>query len=455
MKDPIIFNFPNGFRIVYQNPLSNLNITSINTVVKVGSIYETADTHGYSHFLEHMCFKGTYLQKDSKIIFNNFDKYGIFFNAFTNKEFTEYVIKCDESLLENTLIFLSDLLLNSTLQEKHFKKEYNVVIEENIKNEDDMNIQLSDYTEQQVYESTPYEYPIDNIKYHKSRKSFSHSKLVEYYKKYYIPENMVLSIVSNIPFLKIRKIVEKSWFIKSIRPRLPRQINNIIMNNCSSDFPKYHIDRRSNLSAIYLSLAFRTVPKGHPDEYPLFILSRILGSSFSSRLFTSLREENGLTYSSICDTVFYIGGGHIEISVILDYKKILKNSKSLGNQPLSNQSLGVLPIIIDLINDIHKKDEITKKEVDMFKGFIKGKQLLLSEDSSNISKYNGMKVILENKEEIIPFSKVYDMNYKSIEKKDIDSVIKKYLNRNNLSVSIIGRNIPSLEKIKSICEKLQ
>ena len=53
------YTFPNGFRLVYEKPSSNLKNSAIQVFCKLGSIYERDGIRGASHFIEHMCFKGT------------------------------------------------------------------------------------------------------------------------------------------------------------------------------------------------------------------------------------------------------------------------------------------------------------------------------------------------------------------------------------------------------------
>ena len=77
------FVFPNGFRIVYEKSLNKLPICAMQLFCDVGSAYETDDMRGVSHFIEHMCFKGTKNLPSTKEILINFDKIGANINAYT------------------------------------------------------------------------------------------------------------------------------------------------------------------------------------------------------------------------------------------------------------------------------------------------------------------------------------------------------------------------------------
>ena len=435
----MIFTLPNGCKVVYQKQSSDIKISDLFVFVKIGSIYEKDDTRGSSHFIEHMCFKGTRAIPNQIKLFKRFDKHGIKYNAFTDKEYTVYTANCQDEYLHDSIQLFSDMILNSTFDHMKFKTEHNVVIEENIRNQDNMDVQLIVNTDSQVYKDTPYEFPIDDLSYHSKGGSLTHKNTLDMYQKYYVPGNIVISIVTNKSISSIKRAIQKSYFSRNELhySSIPLCISNISEVNISQT-TKYNLIRKSNLSAIYLSLAFRTCPKGNTDEYPLYMLSQILGAAFSSRLFTLLREKHGLTYTSTCSAIYYIHAGHLEFSVTLNSEKLLTNGKSPN---------GVLPLLVQFLNNI-VKNGVTVSEVDMFKGFIRGQQNILLKDTSNICDYNGKKVILEENTDILSYDKLYETYYSRISKRDIDDIIRKYLYPNNLSVTLIGFHLPTETVLK-------
>jgi hypothetical protein len=129
--------FPNGFRFVYEKLRNSAPITSIQVFCDLGSVYENDETRGISHFIEHMTFKGTKKNPNSIKLFLEYDKIGAELNAYTDKRFTCYMVKCEDEHVENSLKVLADMLLNSTFDRTEYKKEEKVVIEENINSNDD------------------------------------------------------------------------------------------------------------------------------------------------------------------------------------------------------------------------------------------------------------------------------------------------------------------------------
>ena len=222
--------FPNGFRVVYEKSKNALPISSVNVFCDVGSVHEPYHLRGASHLIEHMCFKGTHQLKNAKDIFIQYDKIGAYFNAYTSKRYTCYVVKCDSCYIENSIDIISDMLLNSTFIKNEFFKEHKVVIEENIKNQNDPIDSIFMESEKLLYNGSPLMNPIDDLIYHTNKKErvLSYDDVVRFYHQYYVPENMLISTVSEIPFDTIIAIIKKTFFVKKNNMRI-RDENKMIV----------------------------------------------------------------------------------------------------------------------------------------------------------------------------------------------------------------------------------
>lgn len=441
------FTFPNGFRIIYEKSTNNLPIASIFLFCKFGSIYETEGIRGVAHFIEHMTFKGTKKIPTSKNIFIEYDKIGAYFNAFTEKQYTGYTIKCDNPHIENSLKILSDMMLHSTFNKKEFKKEEQVVIEENIKNNDDPIQLLYENMDNLLYKGSPYSYSIDNIEYHK--KLFNYDKVIETYQSWYTPNNMILSIVSNISFENIKKTIQKTFFCKPfIEKPLQLQLlnaNTTVNTNCSlsneGSSIQYNIQKKIGMDTTHLCIGFKVNSK---DKHVLKLLKTILSEPMSARLFMILREENGLTYSSNITTTFFKDIGHLIIYAETNNKKIIK----YGNK------MGVIPLLIKLLNDLIEKG-VSKNEIITSKGYFNGSMNIELENNNTTAGYNGEQILLNPNEKITPLCDVFDTHYKNITKTQLDTIIRKYFKKSNMNVCLIGEHLPSLKEIQKECEKIK
>jgi hypothetical protein len=431
--------YPNGFRIVYEKSSNITPISCMEILCDIGSVYENKETRGVSHFIEHMCFKGTKNIPIPKNIFVEYDKIGAYLNATTDKRYTYYTIKCSNEYIENSINIMSDMLLNSTFNKTEYKKEEKVVIEENIKDVNDAEEILFENLDKLIYNGSSYAFHVDTIAYHKG--NLDYKKVIEMYNYFYQPNKMILSIVSNVPFTQIKKMVEKTFFVK-------QSVNQIQIPNKYPiySFPlpqhdiQYSIQKKNEISTGHIAIGFRT---NYCDKYALGLLKVILSGPMSARLFMLLREENGLTYSSYASDEYYDLLGEFLFYAETDSTKIMKNGSKMG----------VLPLIIKLINGLIENG-ITDDELKLAKKYLKGDMDLDLEDNENLALHNGEKLLVYPNEKLVPYSKIYDTFYKNITKKDIETVIRKYLNKKSMSVCIVSENLPSLDKIKEQCEKI-
>ncbi len=126
----------NGMRII-TIPMKENPTTTVLVLVETGSKYENKENNGISHFLEHMCFKGTSKRPSAFDITKELDGIGAQYNAFTGHECTGYYAKSDYKNLDTILDVVSDMYLNPIFSEKEIEKEKGVIAEEiNMINDD-------------------------------------------------------------------------------------------------------------------------------------------------------------------------------------------------------------------------------------------------------------------------------------------------------------------------------
>ena len=429
------YTYPNGFRIIYQKSTNTVPISYIYAFCDVGSVYEQADIRGVSHFIEHMCFKGTNKIPKMKDLLMYYDKIGAYFNAYTEKRYTTYTLRCDDEYIENSLQIMSDMILNSKFDKHEFRKEERVVIEESIKNSDDELDILFNEIYSKIYKGSSFENDIDELSYHD--KKFDYDKVVDYYKRFYHPSRVVLSIVSNIPFSRFKRHLKHFLFVKFSESCSPSYAPISYQLEPQTDIQISLIPKKDT-NTTHLCIGFRVL---YEDKYPLNLLKNILSSSFTSRLFMLLREKEGLTYTSKIFTEYNeIFGGFI-IYAEADKNLIIRN----------HTHPGVLPIIIRMINDLIHHG-VTQKELELAKGYLHGTMNMNMSDGDNIVTYNGKHALMFPDETVIPYTDLYDKKYASITKSDILNVIRKYFIKDGMSVCMIGENLPKIDIVRKICD---
>ena len=455
--------FPNGFRVIYEPPENHMNITHINVFCRVGSAFEPDNLSGVSHFIEHMCFKGTRHLPSTRAIITEYDSIGAYFNAYTEKQYTCYVAKFHSTYTQNCISILGDIMMNSVFNKKEYEKEMNVVIEENKRNLTDYENELYDLVHSMVYRGSVYAQPVDSMKYHKTTDVWKYEDVISFYHKYYVPENMLMSIVSPIPFKTILRFLKKTDFARwaSSRKRAIEPILNTV--------PSMIYDKQSEIQAemisvrylqtAYIAITFRTCSLYSDDQFPLNLLRSILGGSLLSRLYTVLREKNGLTYTSRVLTTYFEHTGHIMFYAITDSTKILYNRKSGANRTQkkgrtrTSLKKGVYPLMLELLVGLVKRG-VSEKEVSAAKKYVEGKRTMSLEDADTQVSHNGTGWLLHNTEQIVPYKDTFDTYYNPITRERINQLIAKYFKPENMSVAMVGGDLPDVNLVKRMAMEM-
>jgi predicted Zn-dependent peptidase len=445
--------FSNGFTLVYQKSTTTIPITYINAICDLGPIYEREPNRGLSHLIEHMCYKGTQKIPKPFDLLTKYDNYGAYINAITSKRYTMYKVNCEDQYSKHCIHLLSDIMLNSVFNKKEFEKEHQVVIEESMKDDENNEYIINVMNDALIYKNTPFAFEVDCVAYHK-KGNLKYQDVVKTYREFYIPPNMILSVVSNLSFSFFVKLVKTTHFAK---PSTPQQLATLQSNKqCIHGLPyqsgmqngiQYNIKPNKKMDITHLTIAFRVCSQySAHDKYVLDIVSNLLGGYFSSRLFTVLREENGLTYSSGASTAYTEFMGDFTLFAITDPHKLMKN----GNKK------GVLPIIIDILNAIIEGG-ITSRELSIAKHNLRGKYTLHANHLENVSIYNCEKALLfpDDPSSTVPYDKLYDTYYKDINLHDVNTIIRKYFTHNNMNVCVLGEIKASPQAIQTACEKIK
>ena len=125
---PKIKTLSNGLRVLLV-PMKEQRTTTALVLVEAGSKYETKDKNGISHFLEHMCFKGTERRPNQQVIAQELDGLGAEFNAFTGHEYTGYYAKTAAPSLPRVIDLLSDIYTHSIFKAEDIAQQKGAAIE--------------------------------------------------------------------------------------------------------------------------------------------------------------------------------------------------------------------------------------------------------------------------------------------------------------------------------------
>jgi predicted Zn-dependent peptidase len=345
----------NGVRVVTER-MPTLKSVTVGVWVNTGSRDEQPSQAGYSHFIEHMLFKGT-RKRSSAEISREIDALGGEMNAFTSRETTTYYVKVLDQQLERALELLSDLFHHSSFAPKEIEKEKQVVLEEIRMVQDDPEDLVQELHMGQVLKRHPLGRSI--LGGEKTIRELRRQDLLNYIETYYDPAQTVISIAGNFEQAKLDRLVAR-YFNKGRTARAA--------DTNGRRPPVMHggvLLKKKRLEQVHLCLGLKGVAAGHQDRYALYALNSVLGGSVSSRLFQEVREKRGLVYSIYSFLSGYSDSGMITVYAATRPKEVDR----------------VVDLVCREIRQIGSKG-VERKELERAKTQMKG-GLMLSLESSH------------------------------------------------------------------------
>lgn len=205
----------NGLRIVVEQ-MPHVQSVAAGFLVRTGARDETPDLAGVSHFVEHMCFKGTN-KRGWEQITRDFDDMGSTYNAYTSKERTVYFGWVRIEDLERQVELLADMM-QSTMPSEEFDMEKNVILEEIAMSDDSLERKVYDLMHERLYPSHSLSWPVLGTT--ESITALSRDSLHGYFADRYHPGNMVLIVTGAVEPKTVYDIAQRicgDW-----KPATPR-----------------------------------------------------------------------------------------------------------------------------------------------------------------------------------------------------------------------------------------
>lgn len=406
------YQLDNGLRVIIIK--KNTKIASLQLGVKVGPIFESDNEKGMSHFIEHMLFKGTE-NRDNESINEALEDRAGSYNAYTTYTSTVYGITALEEELKDSIEILSDMIINSTLPTEEIKKEKSVVLAEIRNGIDDVEHLSFNKVNEYGFKESHLRYDIAGTE--ELVKNFKREDLLDFYKRFYIPNNSVISIVSSYEHSEMEELIE-NYFSNWEKKTLVKQ-NVIDEENINIEKISHKNDIEQN--TILFLYTFHGLTED--EELALDILNYKLGESSNSILFSELREKRGMAYDVYSDT---------------DRTKHIKTLyiyTSVGERDLQRAKKTIENIINEIIE---KKRNIDEKSINHMKKVMKTGIISMIEDVDSLCNYALHQVMSDKKID----EYLHDLDaLRFIDEEKINGVAKKVLK--NPTVHILKGTIES------------
>ena len=278
----------NGVVLIAQEHRAS-DVVALQLWMRVGGRDETADELGLSHYLEHMLFKGTPTRPPGSID-ALIEGLGGTSNAFTSQDYTHFDVVLPAQHMRAGIELLADIAVNASFEQRELDAERKVVFEEMRLTEDNPDRFMVRRLYEVGYAPHPYGRPLLGTE--QLIGALTRDRLNAYYKKFYVPGDMVLVAVGAVKSADVRDAVVATFgrLSGSPPPRPPSASPPTLAGGRRDDI------RRSEQQA-YLGLGWRTAATNEPDVYAVDLLTYILGDSPSSRLSQRLRDQDRLVFA--------------------------------------------------------------------------------------------------------------------------------------------------------------
>jgi len=401
--------FKNGLTLLlietHQAPVVSLNIC-----LRVGSRYEADHEAGICHLIEHMLFKGTHKLAPGEVA-KVIEANGGDVNAYTSFDETVYYCTLSSRHTHRGLEVLSDAVLNSVIDPTELDREREVVIEEILRGKDSPNKVLSEAIFENAYRNHHYGRPI--IGFAETVRGFSRKKIYDFYRRWYVPENMVVVAAGDFKTSSLFKRCEKIFGNLNGR-KSPKEKSKIEKNQKS---PRA-LTLQNPIQGSSMALAYHVPQLDHPHIPALDILSHVLGEGESSRLDMKVKEKKGLVNSIYSYVYTPQHPGLFMVGYSLPEKKLKAATSEVFDQ------------IHEIQNNKVDHEELTRAKLN-----IKSDAIYEKETVEGLArKFGYFETILKRHD----FDEQYYQMIDDVTPNDVREVAQKYLEPSNLTLGLIS-----------------
>lgn len=357
----------NGLRIL-TIPRKDDLATTFLVLVEAGSKYETKEISGLSHFLEHMCFKGTEKRPKAIDIAGELDGLGAECNAFTTQEYTGYFAKVEAHKIDQALDIVADLYLNPVFDRVEIEKEKGVVVEELNMYEDLPMRNINDVFMSLLYGDQPAGWDVCGTK--EVVRSLTKDQLLAYRKEHYVPQATVVVVAGSFNEADMIGKIKNAF---GAIPQSAKSGKRVVVE--AQTEPQVYL-KKKHIDQAHVMLGCRAFSAFDNRRFALEILADIMGGGMSSRLFQRIREDMGAAYSVRASTDLFTDHGFFAVNAGIDQTKLMP----------------VVDAILDEMKQL-KDTVVPEAELNRAKNHLVGRIILGLEASDELASFYGAEEI--------------------------------------------------------------
>lgn len=398
----------NGLRII-TSPMPHTRSVSVCIYIGVGSRYEADATAGVSHFIEHLCFKGTPKRAAARDIATAIEGVGGILNGGTDKELTIYWSKMAAPHFPLALDVLGDMLLNSKFDPEEIERERQVIIDEIHMIKDSPAQRVGMLIDELLWPDHPLGRDIAGNT--DSVTAISRDVMLDFLAHRYHPGNTVVAVAGDI---RHEDVVQRIG--ETLGHWTGREPQTEYLAYRSEENPGLRVEKRDT-EQTHLCLALPGLPLLHPKRYILGLLNVILGEGMSSRLFVEIRDNLGLAYSVHSYVEHFHDTGALTVYAGVEHQ---------------NLAVAIRAILEQLAK---LKDPAPESELTKARELAKGRLLLRMEDSRSVAGWTGGQEVLTDR--ILSVDQVISI-LDAITAEEISQLAQELLVGSRLRLAVVG-----------------
>ena len=315
VRDVARYTLPNGLR-VWAHPRPGTGTFALAMQIRVGARYESRRNNGISHFLEHMLFTGTERWSENEVM-DVIRQRGGMANAQTSHEDTVIYLHVDAEHQHLALEWLHQVVFRPTLQPDKVEKERRVIINEKGGEfgrlraayewieAHHLGWNVGKTVQRQLFPESPLLMPV--IGTDESLRQMDHAALLDFYRAYYVPNNMTLIAVGDFQPELLQTALRNVFGGEPSAEVLPEQTE---IRYSPAQF-RLHLHGPAPNEQGQLLIGAPLGPDSHPDRFAWWVLVELLERSITQEV----RFRRGLTYDVSAFTSLYAEGGYLGIYV--------------------------------------------------------------------------------------------------------------------------------------------
>lgn len=319
------FHLSNGIKCILY-PRKEIHSVTIEVCVNVGSLDETQENNGISHFLEHVVHDGTKEMPTWQDVDNFTNEYSGSTNAFTSLDITQYYGTFPFQYLDKAIYYFSQIVLHPLIKESDVNKERDIILDEKQRYEDEVGHKQILNIKKNRFEHSDSSFSFEIIGEKDGLEIYTQKDIQSFYSRYYTAENIEVYITGQFEVEDAKKLLEKYFGEAKSAENGTRSFKK--------DYPEYSNFKVNALKKDDISQTYLTIDFPSPEfslaslekRYKVEFLKSVLASSqyFQSILWKRLREELNIVYGVSASTYDMFSRSIFIINTSFDKKHLSK-----------------------------------------------------------------------------------------------------------------------------------